>query len=245
MFEELILMAAFLIFSVIISYILLKYTPSPLDKLVLGLAIIGIVIHEICHVLMCLITNAPVKRVKLLEKTKLFDKEGENYEYGGNIEIKSEKKLTFLQAVLIGFAPLIFSFWIFLFLLDFLITAELETYIAILILFIMISIVLAAAPSAVDILNIPAAFQNNPKYSCYQIFLLLISIISVWFLSIFYQITFVHELVNYILIMMFYYGIKYVFKGINEIINPIFSRRTVQKYSEGIKKSRIYNIYED
>ena len=216
MFDEVIFMIGFLIFSVIISYILLKYTPRPLNKLVLGLALIGIVIHELCHLLMCIITNAPVKSVKLLERTKLYGKEGDNYGYGygGSVKVSGEKKLNFLQAFFIGFAPLIFSFWLFFYLLDLLFTAELDAYIAILLLFVMVSIVLAAAPSAADILNIPKAFQENTKYSCYQIFLLVISIISVWILYILYQVTFFHEIVNYLFIMIFYYGFKYGFKGI-------------------------------
>ncbi len=216
MFEEVIIMICFLLFSIIISYILLKYTPSPLNKLVLGLAIIGIVIHEFCHLLMCVITNAPVKSVKLLERFKLYGKEGDEHGYRGSITVNTEKKLTFLQAFLIGFAPLIFSFWLFFFLLDLIFTAELDAYIAIILIFIMVSIVLAAAPSSADILNIPGAFQEDPKYSYYQIFLLLLSIFSVWTLSILYQVTFFHEIVNYLFIMMFYYGFKYGFIGIRK-----------------------------
>ena len=196
MFEEVIIMIGFLLFSIIVSYILLKYTPSPLNKLVLGLAIIGIIIHELCHLLMCIITNAPVKSVKLLERFNLYGKEGEKHGYRGNITVNMEKKFTFLQAFLIGFAPLIFSFWLFFYIMDLLFTAELDAYIAIILMFIMVSIVLAAAPSAADLLNIPGAFQDNAKYSCYQIFLLSISIISVWILLILYQLTFFHEIVN-------------------------------------------------
>ena len=245
MFEELLFMGGFLIFSVIISYILLKYTPSPLNKLVLRLVIIGIIIHEFCHLLMCIITNAPVKSVKLLERIKLNGKEGDKNGYRGSITVNMEKKLTFLQAFLIGFAPLIFSFWLFFFLLDLLFTAELDAYIAIILIFIMVSIVLAAAPSASDILNIPGAFQEDPKYSCYQILLLILSIISVWILCILYQVTFYHEIVNYLLIMIFYYGFKYGFIGIHKILLEIFSRKSFQKYQDVTKNSNTYRNYED
>ena len=245
MFEELIFMACFLIFSIMISYILIRYTPSPLNKLVLGLALIGIVIHELCHFLMCIITNAPIKSVKLLERIKFYGEQGKKYGYRGSVTINTDKKLTFLQALFIGFAPLIFSFWLFFFLLELILTAVLEAYIVIIFMFIMVSIVLAASPSAADILNIPKAFQDNAKYSCYQILLLIISITSVWILCISYQVSFFHEIVNYLLIMVFYYGFKYGFKGINKILLDLYSRRNFQKYPDVTEKSEMYRISEE
>ena len=242
MFEEVIFMIGFLLFSIAVSYILLKYTPSPLNKLVLGLALVGIVIHELCHLLMCIITNAPVKSVKLLERFKLYGKEGDKHGYRGNITVNMEKKLTFLQAFLIGFAPLIFSFWLFFFLLDLFFTADLDAYIAIILIFIMVSIVLAAAPSAADILNIPGAFQEDPKYSCYQIFLLILSIISVWILSILYQITFFHEIVNYLLILVFYYGFKYGFIGIKKCF---FFKNNSHKFLRYSSKFNQISVIDD
>ena len=245
MFEELIFMGGFLLFSIMVSYFLLKYTPIPLNKLVFGLAMIGIVIHELCHFLMCVITNAPIKSVKLLQRIKFYGEQGKKYGYRGSVTINTDKKLTFLQAFFIGFAPLIFSFWLFFFLLDLLFTAELDAYIAIILIFIMVSIVLATAPSAADIINIPKVFREDPKYSYYQIFLLSISIISVWILCILFQVTFFHEILNYLLIMVFYYGFKYVFWGINKILLDLFSRRNFQKYSDVAKNPNICGTSEE
>ncbi len=217
MFDELLIVAGFLIFSIILSYILLKYTPNPLNKLVLGLAIIGIVIHELCHLLMCIITKAPIKSINLLERVKLNGPEESQYGYRGSVTINMEKQLTFLQALLIGVAPLIFSFWLFFSLWDLILTEILDVFGIFIIIFLMISIVLAAAPSAVDILNIPYAFRKDPKYSCYQILLLVLSIISIWFIYLLYPLSLIHEIFNYLIIMVFYYGYKYLFKGIKII----------------------------
>jgi len=93
-----------------------------------------------------------------------------------------EKQLTFMQALLIGVALLIFSFWLFFFLWDLILTEILDIFGFFIIIFLMISIVLAAAPSAVDVLNIPYAFKKDPKYSCYQILLLVLSLTSCWFI---------------------------------------------------------------
>ena len=115
MFEEIIIMIGFAFFSCAISYILLRYTPDPLNKIIKLLAIIGIIIHELCHILMCLITNARIEKIRILGRNENAQNKGE-FNYFGNVKLEKRRKLTFLQALLIGLAPLIFSFWLFFFL---------------------------------------------------------------------------------------------------------------------------------
>ncbi len=220
MFEELIFMGLFLLFSIVVSYLLFKYIPSPLDKLVKALAIIGIIIHELCHVVMCIVTHAPISHIKLLEKVETDDREKvHKFNYRGRVVVGGKKSLTFLQALLIGLAPLLISFWIFFLLLDLLFTTDLHVALFFLFVFVMISIVLAAAPSSADLLTIPSAFQEDPKHSLYQIFLLFLSIITVWVLIISYQLLFFHEIITYFLIGVVYYAIKYCFIGINKLLH--------------------------
>ena len=183
------------------------------------MAMIGVILHELCHLLMCVITNSPVDEVKLLERVKIADQKGhKRYEYGGRVMLRGDKELTFLQAMLIGLAPLMISFWIFFFLLDFLlITPEISIIIFFLIIILMVSIVLAAAPSAIDILNIPASFQQNPDYSLYQIGLFILSILSVWGISFFISFFIFHEIIYYVLIGICYCGYKHGIKGIRTL----------------------------
>ena len=63
MFEEIPAIIIFLLFSLVVSYLLLKYTPEPFKKIIVGLMIVGIIIHEFFHVVMCIITNTPIKNV--------------------------------------------------------------------------------------------------------------------------------------------------------------------------------------
>ncbi len=228
MFEEILIMIGFALFSFCISYLLLKYTPDPLNKIVIMLAMVGIIIHELFHVLMCVLTNARIKKITLLGRRKKKENQKENKdesEYFGKVTISDRRRLTFLQALLIGLAPLIFSFWLFFFLLEQILNPELDIMLFFLFLFIMVSIVLAAAPSFADLTSIPRAFKNDPNYSLYQIFLLVISIITVWMIVIMYQISFFHEIVFYAVIMIFYYIFKYGLRGINELILTIRSRK--------------------
>ena len=225
MFEELLFIGGFLLFSILVSFLLFKYIPSPLNKVVKALAIVGIIIHELCHVFMCLITNAPIKSVNLLEKTEKY--RGNQLGYSGSVIMDSDKRLTFLQALLIGLAPLILSFWLFFYLWDLLLTVNLELYLFFFIIFVMFSIVLAASPSATDLLCIPSAFQENPMYSLYQIFLLILSIITVWYIIVINQFSFIHEIINYILIMVFYYTYKYSFIGIRKFYGAFYSNNKI------------------
>jgi len=170
---------------------------------------------------MCLITNTPVDEVNLLDKIRREDEPGyRKYELGGSVLIKNEEDISFLQAVLVSFAPLVFSFWVFFSLLNQVIhpTNEIIFFIS---LFIILSIIFSAAPSSADLLCIPRAFRVNPKYSAYQIFLLCLSILVVWWILPFFGSVTPHEAIIYLLLGVFYYLWKYGFKIINFIIRVI------------------------
>jgi len=221
MFEELLFIMGFLLFSFLISYVLFTYTPSPLNKIVKALAIIGIIFHEVCHLLMCIITGARIEKINLLDRAENKDKESKikygKYQYFGSIKIRENRKLTFLQAVLISLAPLVLSFWLFFYLWELILDPQINIFLFFFAVFIMVSIVLAAAPSLADVICIPSAFKQDPHYSLYQIFLSALSIITVWILVNKYQLSFIHEAITYALIMLLYYVFKYAFRGISLI----------------------------
>ena len=70
MFEEILFMIGFALFSLLVSHLLHKYTPEPVYNIVKFLAIIGILIHEACHILMCLITNVRIEEIRILQTDK-------------------------------------------------------------------------------------------------------------------------------------------------------------------------------
>lgn len=214
MFEEIPIIIGFLLFSIVVSYLLLKYIPGTFKKIVIGFMVVGIIIHELFHLLMCLITNTPVERVNLLERIKSEERPGYKvYEFSGSVTVNRSKGISFLQAVLVAVAPLFFSFWIFFLLLHQVIhpTNEIIFFIC---LFIVLSIMFSAAPSSADILCIPRAFRDNPSYSVYQILLLFLSILLVWLLIPFLEFLTIHETILYLSIMLFYYLLKYGFKAV-------------------------------
>lgn len=219
MFEELPYIIGFMLFSVVISYVLLTYTPDPLIKIIQGLSIIGIVIHELCHILMCLITNTHIESVSLVKRVKM-DKQDKQYGYMGEVDVK-DKRISFLQAFLIGFAPLYLSFWLFFFLWTQISNPRIDFWLFFFYLFIMISISFSAAPSFADLALIPKAFYNDVRYSLYQIFLMLISIFLVLGITFTINLNSLHEIFSYIAIFITYNFFKYGFKGISYFIQNI------------------------
>lgn len=228
MFEEIPAIIIFLLFSLVVSYLLMKYIPEPFKKIIVGLMMVGIIIHEFFHVVMCIITNTPIKNIKFLEITKTERESNyKKYEFNGCIMVKGENKMTFLQALLVGLAPLLFSFWICFLLLDFVVHPrdELSFFLS---FFIILSIMFSAAPSSTDLINIPNSFINNPKYSAYQIVLLILSIFIVWIILSNLYVSKLHEIFIYLMIMVFYYIWKYSFKFINSMFHLVNSSRKLK-----------------
>ena len=201
-------------FSIVISHLLLKIS-GPFHYIITAILIVGIVIHEFFHIIMCVITGTPIKSIKLIDIKK--NEETPNYKrynFNGEVRIKEGEKITFLQALLVGIAPLIFSFWLCFLLLDFVVHPRDEISFS-LSIFIILSIMISAAPSSRDLKNIPDSFMNNLEYSFYQIILLTISILSVWGIISISNISNLHEIFIYMMIIMFYYIWKYGFKLFN------------------------------
>ena len=222
MFEEIPFICGYILISVMVSYILLHYTPGPLSKIIEGLAIIGLIFHELCHIFLCIISRVPIENAVLVKKLK--SEKNETYGYYGEVKV-SEHKISFLQAFLVSFAPLYLSFWLFFFLLNFLIENRVTPLIFFLSIFTMISITLYAAPSFADLSIIPKAFKNDPSHSSYQIFLIAISILMTWILLTAYRFQPFHEIIIYLIITSIYFVVKYSFI----IIRKIFQSDKLKK----------------
>jgi hypothetical protein len=233
-FEELPFIFGFMAFSGIVSYLAMKYATGAILKIIRALAVIGIIIHELCHLLMCIITHSPVEDVTLIKKIKSEKSEGATYY--GHINV-SKYRISFMQAFLISFAPLYLSFWLFFLLLNFLINNQFNPLVGFLCLITMISLVLSAAPSFTDLKMIPKAFQNDTNHSYYQIFLIIISILTTWIIVFSFNFQFIHEIFIYLIIVGFYFIFKYGFKFVLRIIQ-LFYRNSTDNYHRP-KKIRI------
>jgi len=209
MFEEIPFIFGFMMFSVILSYLAFKCVPPPYSEIIKGLAMAGIVLHELCHYLMCIVTRSPIEKVTLIKK--LDFKEEQRLGYYGEVQVQ-EHRISFLQAVLIGLAPLYLSFWLFFFLLEILVYSQVDVVVFFICIFVMISISLSAAPSFADFLMIPKAFLNDFNHSMYQVLLIILSFLLTFTILTVFALQGFHEFFVYLIVTGFYFGFKYGFR---------------------------------
>jgi len=236
MFEEMPFVLGFLLVSLVLSAVFFNVEYKPLKIAVQVVAIIGVIVHEISHVLMCIVTNTKINNVTLLKKVE--NERHSNKIYGGQVNIQPDPRISFLQALVVGLAPLFISFWIFFFLLSELFNPNIIDIVAIFYVFLMVSLLLGAAPSTGDLSQIASAFTYDIGYTFYQIFLVVISIFSVWIIITAQQIPIIHEIVNYIFILLIYYALKYSFTGVNRLFHRIFKNRSLS-VPNPIKRRRV------
>jgi hypothetical protein len=225
MLEEILIMVGFALFSVIVSYLLLKFTSYYGGVIFQVLAIPGIIIHEMCHMLMCLITGTHIESVAFtaFRRSKRF--KDSRYMFGGHVEV-DDQHTSFLQALLVGLAPMYIMFWIFFLLLDQFLNADLPYVQWLLYGALMISIVLAAAPSLADLVAIFSSFTFDLRHSLYQVFLLLLSIGTAMLVIEMNHWVIPHEIICYLLIAGIYFLYKYPFM----LIRYVFHKVTKDEY---------------
>ena len=133
----------------------------------------GVIVHEVGHTIACLLMGFPVEEIHFGWRSKYSGRVAPHgYVNPGN------KRKTFLQALVIGFAPLFLSTWLFILCLDVAFNALFPDLTRIFCGIACISLVLGAAPSGPDLSYIAKHFNQDTSYSLYQILLLTLSIIT-------------------------------------------------------------------
>ena len=214
----------FIPFILGISYIMKRFIYSrnlgPFKPILNALRFLGVIIHELSHYFVCFITGATPKSisVKLTHHGKVNP--------SGSVSLKEPEKENFMQAFLGSMAPVIVGAWLFGWSLSVALSETFQPFERIIAGFFCISLLLGATPSLADFGFLPRAFKKDVAFSCYQIFLVLLSGLVVWLLIIYYEIVLLLDLIYYILIGLMYVVLRYSFKGANYIVlNTHFSKR--------------------
>ncbi len=176
--------------------------PSNFLKTLLRIiAFIGIIIHELCHYGMCLLMGKRPESIKVSYR-----------EMKGSV--RSDVG-TFLQAFLIGLAPLLIMSYIAWFCLDIALFSSFLWYYRWLAGILVISILFAAGPSPADIRAITSRFSRNSKYAMFQILIVFLSGIIVYFLTSNLFIPVKFSFIYFIFIGVGYFFLKYLAMGVN------------------------------
>ena len=124
-----------------------------------------------------------------------------------------------MQYVFISLAPLYISTVLFFWSLTVFFTPAYDDFIRVFAGIFCVSLLLGAAPSSADLRLIKISFKKDPRYSLYQIGLMLMSGVLVWATTMYYTIVLPFDFLYYIIIGIVYFVIKYSFQGIRKLIH--------------------------
>lgn len=209
MIEDIILFIGFYIASITFIRVVMSRELGPYKTPLFILGFIGVFIHELSHLVMNFLCNVPIShfRVKYRDKYRRANPHG-------SVGFKEGTRLTFLQAAVVGLAPLYICTWLCLFFLGLMLQPGLEPLFRIISGLLFVSIFIGAAPSTTDLRNILYAFKQNTHYSVRQTGLIIVT----FGLYFYFQnplIIFLPEIIlalpfiPFLYIMLLYYALKY------------------------------------
>jgi hypothetical protein len=215
MFEDIIWFFIILFSSILIRNLLLRRDTGPFKSILVRLAYIGVLVHELSHFAMSLVAGIVPRGIKVKYRSEITRMPNPH----GSVNIGPKRN--FLQASLICLAPLYISTWLIFWSLAIAFNALYTPLIRILAGFFCFSLFTGAAPSNPDFKIIFRSFQKDPSHSMYQISLVSLSVLLNWVILTFYQITFMLDVYYYVVIVITYYFLKYGVVGINKTINNL------------------------
>lgn len=218
MLDELLIFLGIGIISLGISGFLLSDRAGVVKPIAMRLFFIGVIFHELAHYVSSLavgeVPNGMSVKWYAENKTQRFP----------NGSVSPSEPPSFLQSIVIAFAPLYISTWlIFLLVFGVIFTPMNNVVLKVISVFLVLSLLLTAAPSAQDIRMIGYAFQKDPQNSWYQILLILVSILILWAILLLTRFTFILDVFYYFAIAGIYLLLKFSVRGIGNLIERIFS----------------------
>lgn len=208
MFSDMFWFCVVVLTSIVLTNIIFSLDiPSRIRKMLMVIFFLGVVVHEISHAIASLLVGLKVDGVSIRWKSE------ENHQASPHGSVRVDPRRSFLQQVVVSFAPLLVSTWLFFYLLDVALNDTLPDLLTLLAGLACFSLLLGAAPSHQDIVLVGTYFKKDVKYSLYQITLLSFSVAIVWLVCFFYEVAFL-EFVYYLIVGAVYYVFKYLLEAI-------------------------------
>jgi hypothetical protein len=181
------------------------------------LTYIGVIVHELSHYVVNLAVGIKPQGISV----KWRDGKGRRNPNG----FVQSKPRSFLQALLIIFAPLYIGTWLIFLCLEVVSSSLYHPLIRICAGFFGLSVLFAAKPSSGDFRNISSAFKGDTVYSLYQVLLVTISTFILWGILALSKIYFSLDIFFYLTITGLYFVLKYSFIGIRVFYKKFSSRQ--------------------
>jgi len=233
MLDELLIFFGIGLISLGMSGFLLSDRVGVVKPIAMRLFFIGVIFHELAHYIASLAVGEVPKEIHVKWYSERY--EGDCSPHGW---VRPSEPPSFLQAVVIAFAPLYMSTWlIFLLVFGVLFTPLYDPIVKTTSVFVVVSLLLTAAPSAGDVRIIGYAFQKDPQHSWHQILLIIVSVLILWGILALTHITFFLDVLYYFAIEGIYLGLKFSIRGMRWLV----ARVTPHEYKKPTKThSRAY-----
>ena len=171
-------------------------------------AFIGIFVHELAHYALGTLFGAKMGKMRVNYRSRDRSRVSPH----GSVDSPEFERNSFIQTFVISFAPLIVSTFLFMFCLDIILHIQTEVWIKVIAVVFCVSLLIGSEPSGQDVKLVGRKFNNDPRYSLYQICLVVLSMVLVWFFIDLYSIVLPFEVLYYIVyfifIALFYFILK-------------------------------------
>ena len=189
-----------------------RYAHTPGYKAVFNvIAFVGVFIHEVAHYIMAILLG--VKPGKF--RVKFKSENGERVAPHGSIENPESERNSVLQIFVVAFAPMLVSTFLFMFCIDIIFNIQTLLLVKVVAVVFAGSLLIGLEPSGQDVKVVGYSFKRDPRYSVYQIFLLVLAGVLLWLFIDLYLIIFPFEVMYYIayfiVLTFFYFTLKGTF----------------------------------
>ena len=212
---------------------------------------IGVVVHELSHYTLGVLFGTKMGKISIA-----YHRTGSRrVAPHGSVGNPEFERNSFMQTFMISFAPLFVSTFLFMFGLDVIFHIDTEIWVNIAAVVFCFSLLIGSAPSTQDVRLVGITFNKNPRYSLYQIILVILSGVLVWAFIDLYFVSLPFEVLYYIeyfmVMILFYYIFKFVFWimgktfsmirgkfGKNDVSSPKFltRKRRFKEFNKQIEK---------
>jgi len=213
-----------------------RHTHTPGIKTIFNIILfIGVAVHELAHYSLGILFGAKMGKIKVKYRSEATAGVAPH----GSVQDPEFQRNSFIQSFMISFAPLFVSTFLLMFCFDIIFHIQTEVWIKVIAFVFCVSLLTGSEPSGQDVRCVGMTFNINPRYSLYQIFLVLLSGLLVWAFVDLYFISLPFEVLYYIeyfiILALFYFSFKSVFWVVGKIINVL-----VTKFGNGVKLSPMF-----
>jgi len=202
-----------------LAQVFYRYARTPGYKAAFNvIAFVGVFVHEVAHYTVSIMFGAKPGKLRVKFRSESWGGVSPH----GSIENPDFERNSLLQTFAVSFAPMLVSTFLFMFCLDVIFTIQVDLIVKVVVFIFGLSLLIGLEPSGQDIKVIGYSFKNDPRYSTYQIFLLILSGTLMWLFVDLYIFVFPFEVLYYVVYFVVLTGFYFALKGIFWIFGKIF-----------------------